>query len=89
MIIRPSRHEIITGMNFSSVVPHPDCFKSGTNILHQFKVDRFIELEDELKFVLSRGARICDVMKQTSITSSGLLVSEKFANFLNKKEKFR
>ncbi|HRD82845.1 MAG TPA: hypothetical protein PLL53_18925 [Saprospiraceae bacterium] len=81
-IIRPSRDEKIIGMNYSSVHPHPDCFREGVNILHRFKINKFIELDQELKFTLSRGANLCDVMKESTISAAGLLISERFAKFL-------
>lgn len=72
----------VAGPNYPSVTAHPDCFKTGVNLLHQFRPDKFLQHDEEIKMVLSQGARFNDVMTDSSISSVGMLVSERFSTFL-------
>lgn len=72
----------ITGNTFPAAQSFDDYDFNAPRSVHKFKFDRFPDFVPDIRYQLSRTAKVCDVLSQASISACGLLVSPGFKELL-------
>ena len=75
-IIKPAVDTEETGHVYPAVVSFDDYDFKGPNSVHKLKFGEFPDFIPDIRFKLAKGAKLCDVMGQATISAHGLLISE-------------
>lgn len=79
-ILKPSVDKEETGHVFPAVESYKNYDFSAHNSVHKLNHHEFPNFVPDIRFKLAKGAKLCDVMGQATISASGLLVSESLKN---------
>ena len=76
-IIKPAVGTKETGNVFPAVESYDDYDFNSPCSVHKLTFREFPNFEPDIRFKLAKGAKLCDVMGQATISAHGLLISEK------------
>jgi len=76
-ILKPAVGTEETGMAYPAVESYDDYDFNAPNSVHKIKSGEFPEFEPDIRFKLAKGAKLCDMMGQATISGHGFLISEK------------
>lgn len=75
-ILKPAVGTKETGMAFPAVESFNDYDFNGPNSVYKLDSDSFPDFTPDIRFKLVKGAKLCDVMGQGTISVCGLLISQ-------------
>lgn len=81
--LKPAVDTEETGRTFPSVESYEDYDFNAPDSVHKLIHHEFPDFKPNIKFKLSKGAKITDVMSQTTINTYGLLISERLKSSLS------
>lgn len=76
-ILKPAVGTEETGMAYPAVESYDDYNFNAANSVHKIKSGAFPDFEPDIRFRLAKGAKLCDMMGQATISGHGFLISEK------------
>lgn len=82
--IKPAVDTDETGHVFPAVESFDDYDFKGEKSVHKMDHWSIPNFNPDIRFKLAKGAKLCDAMGQATISGSGLLISERFKNILEK-----
>lgn len=74
--IKPPVDTKETGNAFPAVESYDDYDFNSSRSVHKLTFRKFPDFEPDIRFKLTKGAKLCDVMGQATISAHGLLISE-------------
>lgn len=83
-ILEPAVGTKETGHVFPAVESYGDYDFNAVNSVHKLKSREFPDFEPDLRFKLAKGAKLCDMMGQATISAHGFLVSERLKSIFEK-----
>jgi hypothetical protein len=83
-ILKPAVDTKETGRAYPAVESYSGYDFKASNSVHNLDSDKFPDFKPDIRFKLAKGAKLCDLMTQSSISSCGLLISEKMKTELAK-----
>jgi len=75
--IKPAVDTKETGKVYPAVKSYDDYDFNSSRSVHKLTFGKSPDFEPDMRFKLVRGAKLCDVMGQATISAHGLLISEK------------
>lgn len=75
-ILKPAVGTKETGMAYPAVESFEDYDFNAPNSVYKLDSDSFPDFVPDIRFKLAKGAKICDVMGQGTISACGLLISQ-------------
>ena len=75
-IIKPAVDTKETGNVFPAVESYDDYDFDSFNSVHKLTFREFPDFQPDIRFKLAKGAKLCDVMGQATISAHGLLISK-------------
>jgi hypothetical protein len=81
-ILKPAVGTKETGMAYPAVESYDDYDFNGPNSVYKLDSDFFPDFIPDIRFKLAKGAKLCDVMGQSTISACGLLVSQNVKDIL-------
>jgi|GEM_PF-3556911 len=75
--IKPAVDTKETGKVFPTVESYDKYDFNSSRSVHKLTFREFPDFEPDIRFKLAKGAKLCDVMGQSTISAHGLLISEK------------
>ncbi|NOS93059.1 MAG: hypothetical protein HOP30_14140 [Cyclobacteriaceae bacterium] len=81
-IIKPAVGTDETGNAYPAVESYPDYDFNASSSVHKLSFHEFPDFNPDIRFKLTKGAKVCDVIAQGAISACGLLVSEKLKKML-------
>lgn len=75
--IKPAVDTKETGKVFPAVESYDNYDFNSSRSVHKLTFRKFPDFEPDIRFKLAKGAKLCDVMGQATISAHGLLISEK------------
>lgn len=81
-ILKPAVGTKETGMAYPAVESFEDYDFKGFNSVYNLDSDCFPDFTPDIRFKLAKGAKLCDVMGQGTISACGLLINEKVKEVL-------
>lgn len=81
-ILKPAVGTKETGMAYPAVESYEDYDFKGFNSVYNLDSDCFPDFTPDIRFKLAKGAKLCDVMGQGTISACGLLINEKVKEVL-------
>lgn len=81
-ILKPAVGTEVTGMAYPAVESYDDYDFSAPNSVYKLDSDSFPDFIPDIRFKLAKGAKLCDVMGQGTISACGLLISQNVKDVL-------
>ena len=81
-ILKPAVGTKETGMSYPAVESYDDYDFTKSNSVYNLDSNDFPDFIPDIRFKLAKGAKLCDVMGQATISSCGLLITEQIKNIL-------
>ncbi len=81
-ILKPAVGTEETGHVFPAVESYEDYDFNSPNSVHKLNHHEFPNFIPDIRFKLAKGAKLCDVMGQSTISACGLLISERLKNLI-------
>lgn len=75
-ILSPAVGTKETGMAYPAVESYEDYDFKGINSVYNLDSDTFPNFTPDIRFKLAKGANLCDIMGQSTISACGLLISQ-------------
>ena len=75
-ILSPAVGTKETGNAYPAVESYDDYDFKGINSVYNLESDKFPDFIPDVRFKLAKGAKLCDMMSQSTISACGLLVNE-------------
>jgi hypothetical protein len=66
-----------TGKTYPAVDCPVDYNFKTQNSVHNFRANTYPDFEPDIRFILNKGAKLCDILKQVTIPGNGLLISQR------------
>jgi hypothetical protein len=82
-ILKPSFDTEETGHVYPAVESYDDYNFKSSNSVHNLNHHAFPAFTPDIRFRLAKGAKLCDVMGQATISAYGILISERLKNSIN------
>lgn len=76
-ILKPAVGTKETGMAYPAVESYEDYDFNAPNSMHKIKFNEFPNFIPDIRFKLTKGAKLCDMMGQATINAKGFIISEK------------
>jgi hypothetical protein len=76
-ILSPAVGTKETGMAYPAVESYDNYDFNAPNSVHKIKFNEFPDFEPDIRFKLAKGAKLCDMMGQATISGHGFLISER------------
>jgi hypothetical protein len=83
-ILKPAVDTKETGNAYPAVESYDDYDFNAPNSVHKIKFNEFPDFTPDIHFKLAKGARLCDMMGQATISGHGFLISEKLKSVFEK-----
>lgn len=80
-ILKPAVDTEETGHVFPAVESYDNYNFDAPNSVHKIKSREFPDFEPDIRFKLAKGAKLCDMMGQATISAPGFLISERLKDF--------
>lgn len=81
-ILSPAVGTKETGMAYPAVESYDDYDFDAPNSVHKLRSREFPDFTPNIRFKLTKGAKLCDMMGQASINAHGFLISEKLLSVI-------
>ncbi len=81
-ILKPAVGTKETGMAYPAVESYDDYDFDGPRSVYNLSPDKFPDFIPEIRFKLTKGAKLCDMMGQATISACGFLISEKLKEII-------
>jgi len=72
-----------TGMAYPAIESYDDYDFNGPNSVYKLDSDKFPDFDPDIRFKLAKGAKLCDIMGQGTISACGLLISQNVKDVLD------
>lgn len=82
-ILKPAVGTEETGMAFPAVESYDDYDFDGPNSVYKLDSDFFPDFVPDIRFKLAKGAKLCDIMGQATISACGLLISPRLKDIFD------
>ena len=83
-ILKPAVDTKETGHVFPAVESYDDYDFNSSNSVYNLDFDSFPDFTPDIRFKLAKGAKLCDIMGQGTISSCGLLISQNVKDIFEK-----
>ncbi len=83
-ILKPAVDTKETGHVFPAVESYDDYDFNSSNSVYNLDSDSFPDFTPDIRFKLAKGAKLCDIMGQGTISACGLLISQNIKDVFEK-----
>lgn len=83
-LLKPAVGTKETGKAYPAVESYEGYDFNAPNSVHKIRFDEFPDFMPDIRFMVAKGAKLCDMMGQATINANGFLVSENLKSVFDK-----